>query len=161
MKISTKTGDKMMTSAINRRVLKDDLVIECLGTLDELQASLMLASHYVDEVVKEELEKLVKQLFSLGEDLLKYQNENKITLDNLRDLENKIQEYEKKLSEQKDFILPGSNIASAHLHLARTVARRLERRIVSFGQTESLNEVIYAYINRLSDLLYIYARIME
>jgi cob(I)alamin adenosyltransferase len=161
MKISTKTGDKMMTSAINRRVLKDDLVIECLGTLDELQANLMLASHYVDEVVKEELEKLVKQLFSLGEDLLKYQNENKITLDNLRDLENKIQEYEKKLSEQKDFILPGSNIASAHLHLARTVARRLERRIVSFGQTESLNEVIYAYINRLSDLLYIYARIME
>lgn len=150
-----------MTSAINRRVLKDDLVIECLGTLDELQANLMLASHYVDEVVKEELEKLVKQLFSLGEDLLKYQNENKITLDNLRDLENKIQEYEKKLSEQKDFILPGSNIASAHLHLARTVARRLERRIVSFGQTESLNEVIYAYINRLSDLLYIYARIME
>lgn len=150
-----------MTSAINRRVLKDDLVIECLGTLDELQASLMLASHYVDEVVKEELEKLVKQLFSLGEDLLKHQNENKITLDNLRDLENKIQEYEKKLSEQKDFILPGSNIASAHLHLARTVARRLERRIVSFGQTESLNEVIYAYINRLSDLLYIYARIME
>ena len=161
MKISTKTGDKMMTSAINRRVLKDDLVIECLGTLDELQANLMLASHYVDEVVKEELEKLVKQLFSLGEDLLKYQNENKITLDILRDLENKIQEYEKKLSEQKDFILPGSNIASAHLHLARTVARRLERRIVSFGQTESLNEVIYAYINRLSDLLYIYARIME
>lgn len=151
----------MMTSAINRRVLKDDLVIECLGTLDELQANLMLASHYVDEVVKEELEKLVKQLFSLGEDLLKHQNENKITLDNLRDLENKIQEYEKKLSEQKDFILPGSNIASAHLHLARTVARRLERRIVSFGQTESLNEVIYAYINRLSDLLYIYARIME
>ena len=72
MKISTKTGDKMMTSAINRRVLKDDLVIECLGTLDELQANLMLASHYVDEVVKEELEKLVKQLF-LGEDLLKYQ----------------------------------------------------------------------------------------
>lgn len=162
MKISTKSGDNIFTSAVNRRVPKDDLVIECLGTLDELQAHLMLASQYVKRnEMREDLQRLVSELFLLGRDLLRYEAVTHIKEENLARIESSIDAYERVLPEQTGFLLPGNNVPGAYLQVARTVARRLERRIVAYGRKEEIGAIIYAYINRISDLLYIYARAEE
>ncbi|NLD25782.1 MAG: cob(I)yrinic acid a,c-diamide adenosyltransferase [Acholeplasmataceae bacterium] len=162
MKISTKSGDHIYTSSITSRVPKDDSLIESLGTLDELQASLMLASHYVRrEGIRNDLHRLVQELFLLGQDLLQYEEVNHITKENLKQIESNIDAYEQMLPDQTSFILPGNNLPGSYLHLARTIARRLERRIISLGRKQDINPVIFAYINRISDLLYIYARTEE
>ncbi|MDD4000575.1 MAG: cob(I)yrinic acid a,c-diamide adenosyltransferase [Bacilli bacterium] len=159
MKISTKTGDEMMTSAVKRRVYKDDPLIECLGTIDELQVSLMNASHPLkDPRIQKQLKLLVERLFLLGADLINEESQN---IDSVRDLEEEINYYEKLLPEQKSFLLPGRTPEGCQIHMARVIARRLERRVVSYGRKVKLRPEIFAYLNRISDLLYIYARAVE
>lgn len=160
MKISTKTGDFKMTDAISKRVFKDDPLIECLGTIDELQVSIMHAFNQINNPdIKSHLEFIVQQLFSFGENLIR--DTKKINDQSVQDIEKRIEYYEKQLPEQKSFKLPGRTLESVLIHIARTVARRLERRVVTLGRTKELDPNIYAYINRLSDLLYIYARVVE
>src|SRR5690554_4697063 len=160
MKISTKTGDNKLTDAIFKRVYKDDPLIECVGTLDELQVSLMHAYNFVaNEKIKNHLKSLVKKLFLFGEDLLR--STKNINSKDVLEIEEKIQYYEEQLPEQKAFILPGKTPESSLLHISRTVTRRLERRIVTYGKGQNIDLNIYAFINRLSDLLYIYARVTE
>lgn len=160
MKISTKTGDNKLTDAISKRVYKDDPLIECVGTIDELQVSLMHATNFVrNKDINNYLESLVKKLFLFGEDLLK--STKNISAEDVLEVEEKIQHYENLLPDQKTFILPGKTPESSLLHIARTVTRRLERRVVAYGREQNLDSNIYAFINRLSDLLYIYARVVE
>jgi len=162
MKIYTKTGDNLTTSIINKRVYKNDKIVECEGTIDELQASLMVASNYIDKSdVKEIIINIVKDLFNVGTDILKIKKEYIITEKTVNELEFIIDKYQEQLPPLKDFILPGVSISSSYLHLSRTIARRLERRVVAYGREEELNGEVFQYLNRLSDLIFILARYME
>lgn len=162
MKIYTKTGDDLTTSTITKRVYKDDEIIECIGTIDELSASLMVASNNTGkQEIKIILVDIVKDLFGLAADLLRFKDEIAITNDKVKKLEDLIDKYQEKLPSLTDFILPGTTISSSYLHLARTVARRLERRIVTYGRKENVNQEIFQYINRLSDLIFVLARYVE
>jgi cob(I)alamin adenosyltransferase len=162
MKITTKTGDNMTTGAIYKRVYKDDPLIECLGTIDEFQANLMNATHLLkDPEIKRHLEYLVNKMFLFGEDLIKFDKTQNITFQEVNELEDRINHFEKALPEQHEFLLPGKTLESSVIHVARTIARRLERRVITYGREVKLRADLLAYINRLSDLLYIYARVTE
>lgn len=161
MKIYTRTGDDMTTSLIYKRVFKNDEAVECLGTIDELSSHLMLATHYAEGEVKKTLISLAEDLFDLSADLLRAKPDRLITEKKIAWLENTIDIFSANLPEQHGFVLPGGTVASAEIHVARTVARRLERRLVTFGLKETLEPELFRYVNRLSDLLYVLARNSE
>lgn len=155
MKIYTKTGDNMQTTTFKGRVYKDDLVIEVEGVLDEVTTTLAFAlSSNQDKKIKELLENLIQKMFVYGSELLGYTN-GKITIDDVLFLEKIIDEYTEKMVSHNEFIVPGKNIRSASIHLARTTVRRLERRIVAYFREEKKeNAILLQFINRLSDLLF-------
>lgn len=155
MKIYTKTGDNMQTTTFKGRVYKDDLVIEVEGVLDEVTTTLAFAlSSNQDKEIKELLENLIQKMFVYGSELLGYTN-GKITIDDVLFLEKIIDEYTEKMTSHNEFIVPGKNIRSASIHLARTTVRRLERRIVAYFREEKKeNAILLQFINRLSDLLF-------
>lgn len=155
MKIYTKSGDKMQTTTFKGRVYKDDLVIEVEGVLDEVTTTLAFAlSTNTNEKIKALLENLIKKMFAYGSELLGYTN-GKITEEDVLFLEKTIDEYSEKMASHNEFIIPGKNLRSASIHLARTTVRRLERRIVAYFREEKKdNEILLQFINRLSDLLF-------
>lgn len=162
MKIYTKTGDNLTTSAINKRVYKDDLVIHCVGNADELSSSLMVSYHFIDdENVKKIILDIVGDLFNVSADLIGYQDGNLISYEKVEKLEKIIDEYTAKLPELTKFIIQGMNKASSHLHLSRTIARRLERWVVDYARDAKLNKNVLLYLNRLSDLLFTLARYLD
>lgn len=162
MKIYTRTGDDLTTSIVSKRVYKNDIVVECLGTIDELSAHLMVTTHFLkDNEIKDILIKIVKELFDVGGDVLNYRNEVFIHQEMVKNLEMIIDKYEDKLPAIKGFILPGKTQSSSYIHLSRTICRRLERRLVEYGINSELNPYLFHYINRLSDLLFVLARSME
>jgi len=162
MKIYTKTGDNLETSTISKKVLKSDLIMHAVGTVDELASSLMVSYHYIeDEKIKEIILGIVKELVNVSADIIGYGDELAIKEENVTYFENLIDEYTSKMPPLKDFIIPGFNKASSHLHLARTVARRLERWVVAYATNNSINKFILMYINRLSDLLFTLARYLD
>lgn len=160
MKIYTRTGDELTTSVVSKRVYKNDELVECLGTVDELQAHLMLCTHYVASDTKEVLENLAQSLFAFSADLLQYQKK-RISNKEVLQLEHLIDEYSQKLTIQTKFLLPGTTIANAQVHISRTIARRLERRLVALALIKEVDKDLLAYLNRLSDLLYVIARSEE
>ncbi|MDP2301221.1 MAG: cob(I)yrinic acid a,c-diamide adenosyltransferase [Ignavibacteria bacterium] len=167
LKIYTKTGDSGETGLFGgARVSKDDLRIEAYGTTDELNAVLGVAG---TEITSEELKQLIKKiqnvLFVLGSDLATPLDKNtksfqlpRISADDYLFIENQIDFFESKLEELKNFILPGGTKGAAILHLARTICRRAERRIVSLQKVEDINPNIIIFVNRLSDLLFVLSR---
>lgn len=166
MKIYTKTGDKGQTSLFDgTRVDKDSLRVEAYGTVDELNSSIGLASKFVeDEQIKEKLLKIQKRLFFVAGDLATVEENKyiyKIKEDDIKSLERIIDEYLPKIEGFDSFIVPGTSKASAALHVARTVCRRAERRILSLRKQEEVNELLIKFVNRLSDVLYTYARFLE
>lgn len=171
MKIYTKQGDKGTTSVYAKTVLKvdkDDAIIECYGTLDELNShlglivSLLRAPNKTVNIDKQlekaalELEHSQVQLFSIGFAL---SDEDKLSDDCINDLENGIDTMSAQLPAQTTFILPGGSALSAHIHVARTVARRAERLLVSVSKSHDTNPLALAYVNRLSDYLFVLARL--
>ena len=167
MKIYTKTGDKGKTSLFGgERVDKDDLRVECYGTVDELNSNLGLAVIEIsDKRVKELIQKIQNDLFILGGELAA-PNEKKavedsnlnISSEHILLLENKIDYFDKKLPPLKQFILPGGSKGAAMLHMARSVSRRSERLAVKLSKINVINKNIIIYLNRLSDLLFVLAR---
>ena len=168
MKISTKTGDCGTTSLLyGRRVKKDNLKIEVCGTLDELNSFLGLCKNLLKDRTSKRLIKCVQQdLFTIGSEVACHKTDvrrlkKKINRRNIRGLELFIEKLEKKHKTAK-FVLPGGNSLSALLDVARTIARRAERRIVTLKKKGILNnKYILIYLNRLSDLLYLLARSCE
>lgn len=160
MKIYTRTGDEMQTSVISKRVYKDDPLVECLGTIDELQAHLMLCSHYVDQKKQDLLRHLASDLFSFSADLLKV-GTPRLGDSHVADLEKTIDDLSALIAPQTGFLLPGTTIANAQIHIARTIARRLERALVAYARKEETAPILLSYLNRLSDLLYVLARSVE
>lgn len=162
MKIYTKTGDNLTTSTIKKRVYKDDLIIECVGTVDELSSSLMVSYNFIeDKEVKEIIIEIIRDLFNVSADIIEYKDRISITEERIVRLESLIDKYSLLLPELKEFILQGLNKASSHMHLSRTISRRLERRVVEYAKENSINHNVLIYLNRLSDLLYMLARYVE
>jgi len=166
MKIYTKTGDKGQTSLYDgTRVDKDSIRVESYGTIDELNSSIGFASKFVeDENIRNTLQKIQMRLFFAAGELAtveagKYKY--KVKDDDVEALERIIDEYLPKISGADAFIVPGSSKAAAALHVSRTICRRAERRILSLKRNEEVSDVLVKFINRLSDVLYTYARYLE
>ncbi len=165
MKIYTKTGDKGSTSLFGgKRVPKNNVRIEAYGTVDELNASIGVAlSENISEIVFKSLRKIQNDLFTVGGDLATPLTEKKVKIPRttaamVSFLEDEIDNYDSKIEKLKSFILPGGTKTSALLHLSRTICRRAERCVVQLTGEEQINNEIVKYLNRLSDLLFIFAR---
>lgn len=166
MKIYTKTGDDGTTGLIGGvRVGKDDLRIECYGTMDELNALLGLCDVLSDDAMKQMIEPVQNELFVLGAHLAtpETQLDKQKSLPPLDDaaidrLEQQIDAMEKSLPALQHFILPGGTELGARLHIARTVCRRVERLLVHFAKSHFVEPIILTYVNRLSDWLFVLAR---
>jgi cob(I)alamin adenosyltransferase len=160
-KIYTRTGDKGVTGlGDGARVNKDSLRVEAYGTVDELNSAvgLVLAAE-LPEAVRNCLTRIQHELFDLGGELCM----PGVTLipDRYVDtLETDLDRFNDDLPPLKDFILPGGSEAAARCHVARTVARRAERRVVSLAHAEAVNDATIRYLNRLSDLLFVVARVL-
>ena len=165
MKIYTKTGDKGLTSLFDgSRVDKDDLRVECYGTLDELNSYIGLCSVYANDNDKKILRDIQLKMFSVSAELATREEgkyKNVVVEEDVNHLESLIDEYINKIDEVDAFIVPGSSVLSANLHIARTICRRAERRIYSLSKIENVNPYLLKYVNRLSDLLYAIARYTE
>lgn len=161
-KIVTKTGDDGSTGlGDGSRVLKNHLRIEALGTIDELNSLLgmLLASATLAEEIRVLLTQLQHHLFELGAELA-VPGSIRIKKTDISILEQYIQHYNAKLAPLKEFILPGGSGDSALCHFIRAVCRRAERCVVGLQQHEPGNRNSLIYLNRLSDLLFILARII-
>ncbi len=169
MKIYTRKGDKGETSLFGgRRVSKDDIRVEAYGTVDELNSALGLAVARLPEALGEWRERLVSiqsDCFTLGAILAtpqkgaaKPEHIPELAESRVETLEDWIDELDEELEPLKAFVLPGGSEAAAVLHLARSIGRRAERRVVMLGKNEEVEPVVLKYLNRLSDLLFTLAR---
>ncbi len=166
MGIYTKTGDKGKTSLYDdTRLFKDHIRVESYGTIDELISFLGLAKNYVeDKSIYKTLENIQNKLFKVTTNLAtkdKSKIKAHILEEDIEELEELIDVYMGKLNNPTGFIIPGSGRKSAYIHVARTVCRRGERRIISLAQREEVDPLIIKYVNRLSDTLYAIGRFLE
>jgi cob(I)alamin adenosyltransferase len=166
MKIYTKTGDDGTTGLFSgERVSKSSLRVDTYGTVDELNSIVgIITTLDIDATMKDVLLKISRLLFVLGSDLataLDSKNKSKterINEKHIEWLEHLIDDYEKVLPPLKNFILPGGSKAAAFLHYARTVCRRAERLAVDLFQHENIGVNVIKFLNRLSDFLFMAAR---
>ena len=169
LKIYTKGGDKGKTNLFGTavRISKASKRVKSYGDIDELNSfiGLIISLDSPDQFndIKKELQKIQNDLFRIGTDLATLSETTKgIKKINKKDvikLENIIDNYSKELKPLKNFILPGGSSLSSLLHVSRTICRRAERNIVELSEIEDINEEIISYLNRLSDLLFVLARI--
>ena len=162
-KIYTKIGDKGSTQlGDGKMVNKDSLRVDAYGSVDEANATIGLSILRTNIKIKKILKIVQNDLFDLGADLCIPDKKNtqklKITKDRVDYIEEKIDNFNKELSSLNSFILPGGSESSTYLHIARTVTRRAERKIVALSKKEKINSVTIIYLNRLSDLLFVLAR---
>lgn len=169
MKIYTKTGDTGETSLFdNSRVSKADARVDAYGEVDEVNACLGVArSAGVDADVDALIETLQKDLFAIGARLADPSariaprvTKAAVSARDVERLEQAIDRLETELPPLTRFILPGGSPAGAALHLARTVCRRAERRVVGLGSAH-VEPIVIVYLNRLSDLLFVLARVVN
>lgn len=166
MSIYTKGGDKGKTSLFDGlRVDKDSMRVETYGTFDELNANISLAEKLCKSQSNKKLLRSVEyNMFYLqGEiatkDTSRFIDQSRVITDeDTHTLEKVIDKYVKELPPVHSFILPGSSIAGAQLHICRTVCRRAERLFVKLSRSTEFRPELERYINRLSDFLYIIAR---
>lgn len=159
-KIYTRTGDDGSTSvSADERLLKNHPLLELLGTLDELNSAIGFASSLADETFQSYFTVVQHELFDLGGELCP-PHHLVITAEKIARLEKDIDHFNESLPPLKEFILPGGNPASAACHLARAICRRAERLAVTLSQEKKFNVEILRYLNRLSDFLFVFARIL-
>lgn len=170
MKIYTKTGDAGETGLFGgTRVRKNALRVEAYGEVDELNACLGFACAAVtDPAMRNLLGNIQRDLFAVGAQLADVRKDKGKAMEkaalpegNVATLEQAIDRAEEELKPLKTFILQGGCEAGSRLHLARTICRRAERRITALADQEEVPSVILAYINRLSDLLFVLARLVN
>lgn len=161
-KIYTRTGDKGTTGmGDGSRLAKNSIRVEAIGDVDELNSVLgIVISKCKPGRVKDMLITIQHDLFNLGGQLTMPEYEQ-IDADRVSWLEQTLDELNADLSPLKEFILPGGGEAAAHCHLARAVCRRAERTLVSLAEGFDVSEYISAYINRLSDLLFVSCRVLS
>jgi len=172
VKIYTRTGDGGETSLLGGvRVRKDDLRVDALGSVDEVNAALGLVRVELQRsgVAPEGVDTIVARaqhtLFNLGAELAMRSGPPRgaVLVDDadVAELETAIDQYEEGLEPLRAFILPGGAAAAAQLHMARSICRRTERRIVELTAVDTLRGELVRYLNRLSDLLFVLARFVN
>jgi cob(I)alamin adenosyltransferase len=155
--IYTRTGDDGSTGmADGTRVAKDDLLVHVMGEVDELNSQLAVVACHAADDFTESIRTIQNELFNVGAELTL--GETMIKQENIDWLEQSLDEINQSLTPLKEFILPGGGLAASHCHVARTVCRRVERSLVSLDRQSNLNKHLLAYINRLSDYLFVLAR---
>jgi cob(I)alamin adenosyltransferase len=161
-KIATRTGDKGTTGlGDGSRTDKDSLRIHAMGDVDELNSQIgLLLCETLPPALREELLSIQHDLFDLGGELC-IPGYTLITDDQVARLDALLEKYNADLPPLADFILPGGSRAAAIAHVCRTICRRAERVIVSLGKSEPLNAAPRQYMNRLSDLLFVLARVLN
>lgn len=161
-KITTRTGDDGTTGlGDGSRVEKDCARIEALGDVDELNSTIgLLLTEALPDDVRELLLDIQHSLFDAGGEL-SIPGYSLLTSENVDELETRLEKYNEQLTPLKEFILPGGTRAAALCHVARSVCRRAERRVVSLLRDEDAPAVSRQYLNRLSDLLFVLARYLN
>ncbi len=156
-KIYTRTGDDGTTGmADGSRISKDDLLVEVIGEVDELNSQLAVLASHAPACFTESIRTIQNQLFDIGAELS--MGQPVIMQENVDWLEQSLDELNVSLPPLKEFILPGGGLAASHCHVARAVCRRVERSLVGLDRQAALNGYLKAYINRLSDYLFVLAR---
>ncbi len=162
-RVVTKGGDKGQTSLIGgERVSKASLRIACCGDVDELNSCLGLAAALLkDEPIRQVLYEIQNRLFTVGADVNSPMAVAvpRVTEEHVNDLEQVMEGFMDELPPLEEFILPGGGPGGAALHVARTVARRAERTCVALADEAEVNPQAVIYLNRLSDLLFVLARV--
>jgi cob(I)alamin adenosyltransferase len=161
-KIITRTGDKGQTRlGDGSTVSKSDPRIMAIGAIDELNTSIGVLRAYVDDLtVMENLITIQHQLLVAGSQMANSQR-SALKAEHLAFLESWADTLMQALSPMQDFVLPGGSKAAAHCHTARVTCRRTERQIVAAGLAEDYIPLIIQYVNRLSDVLFILARVLN
>ncbi len=163
--IYTKTGDRGTTSLVGgTRVSKTHKRLEAYGTIDELNACLgLLCNSLNEEADRDTVRRIQHLLFVIGADLAtesvpSRDNMRRVTAGDIERLESEIDRLDSTLPPLKAFILPGGGQGAALCHLCRTVCRRAERRILELHADTPVSDLLLAYVNRLSDYLFVLAR---
>lgn len=167
-KIYTRTGDKGETGLVGgKRVSKDSPRVEAYGDVDELNSFIgwcvTLAAKNGREKVREKLSLIQNELFDIGSELAtppgsEFQEMLKASSEQIKRLEESIDEVMVGIPELRSFVLPGGTELNSALHIARTVCRRAERRLITLAKSEEVSTEVLIYFNRLSDLLFAMSR---
>ncbi|HEY0586674.1 MAG TPA: cob(I)yrinic acid a,c-diamide adenosyltransferase [Pseudoduganella sp.] len=161
-KIATRTGDKGTTGlGDGSRVDKDNVRIQAIGEVDELNSNLgVLLAEPLPDAMREELVSIQHDLFDLGGELC-IPGYQMIKEEHVERLDALLAKYNATLPALTEFILPAGSRAAAVSHVCRTVCRRAERAIVTLGKTETIHDFPRQYVNRLSDLMFVLARVLN
>ena len=161
-KVTTKTGDQGNTTlGDGSHVSKDNVRVHCLGSIDELNASIGLARVTLSEDHEADLKSIQNDLFNIGGELsIPKVDKTLLHEDRVDFLEKMIKSMNKQLPPLEEFIIPGGSETGARLHVARSICRRAERDLVSLNNIEKLSTDILIYVNRLSDYLFVLARLV-
>ena len=165
MKIYTKTGDNGTTGIQHgKRISKTNIRIKSYGLIDEINSSLgIILSHDLDKDLSKILIKIQNDLFIIGSDLSdpNPRTSNRVNAHMICYLENMIDLLDNELPNIKNFIMPGGNIIASYLHLSRSITRRSEISVIEFSNITYVNKNIMKYLNRLSDLIFVIARVIN
>lgn len=156
-KIYTRTGDDGSTGmADGTRIAKDDLLVSAIGDVDELNSQLAVVANLSPKLFVSSIKKIQNELFNVGAELA--MGQAIVKQDCVDDLEKNLDKLNQELPALKEFILPGGGLSASHCHVARAICRRVERTLVALNKTKSVTKILLAYINRLSDYLFVLAR---
>ena len=161
-KIYTRTGDDGTTGlGDGSRVAKDSTRVEAYGTVDEANSAIgiVLAADAIPDAIRTCLMEVQHDLFELGGELC-IPGHSAVTEAYIERLEDDLDGFNEDLPRLKEFILPGGGQAAAACHLARAIVRRAERRVLSLASVEDVRPEVVKYLNRLSDLLFVVARVL-
>ncbi len=165
-RVYTRSGDDGSTGlGGGQRVSKDSARIEAHGDIDELNSLIGVArSRPLDPSIEAVLARVQNELFHLGSDLCILEEDKQqmpvpqIEARHIEQLEKDMDRWSEELTPLENFILPGGSPGAAELHVARTVCRRAERKLVALARTEAIGAFLVRYVNRLSDTLFVAAR---
>ena len=163
-KVTTKTGDNGETSlGTGERVRKDHPRVNALGDLDYLNSVIgWTVSSFSDSQIGQELKKIQQDIFNISGDISLPGSESVLlNKERIKDIEDHIDIIAKKLPPLKEFILPGGSELISRLHISRTSCRNAERSLISMYGNENLNQLHAKYMNRLSDYLFLLARLVK
>ena len=160
--IATRTGDAGTTGlGNNQRVSKNSLRVHAMGDVDELNSNIgVLLCEEMPDHVRELLVEVQHQLFNLGGEL-SIPGFELLKPEAVLALDQALDDHNARLPKLQEFILPAGSRAAAQAHVCRTVARRAERQVVALGNEEAIREAPRQYLNRLSDLMFVLARVLN
>ena len=160
--IATRTGDNGTTGlGDNTRVSKDNLRVHAMGDVDELNSNIgVLLCEAMPDGVRSLLVEIQHQLFNLGGEL-SIPGYELLKMDAVQALDEALAEHNEALPRLQEFILPAGTRAASLAHVCRTIARRAERAVVALGNEEALKDTPRQFLNRLSDLMFVLARVLN